>query len=151
MLLLSFTHSVFCLVSKQIIRQPQPWGAVKDEVVTFTVFAKGDGKLTFKWHLNDKLIEQSDEIQQEDDENSSTISLKFSPRKHSGTYQCLVSDKTRSGPLSSNKVVLKGKGIVLILKNVRLGLAILSLHKSVPKINPYLVSPALDMTVDTGC
>ena len=106
-----------CLISTvvtelKIIRQPLPYGAVVDEKVTFTVAASSQNKLTFKWKLNGKTINQDDDdIKQTEspDGKSSAIEMKFSPTKHAGMYKCVVKDKKKGDKLSSNEVELKGE------------------------------------------
>ena len=112
-------QSYIIIIAVSIIRHPQPWGATKNEVVTFTILTAGERNLIFEWQLNGKKITESDKIFQEDDpgddETKSTLQLTFSPEKHKGTYQCLVKDGRRRGLLaSSNCVELKGKYIIVL-------------------------------------
>ena len=77
--------------------------------MTFTVFASGNGELSFEWQLNGKTIRPSDGVNQEDQGKCSTIQLNFSPEKHAGIYRCLVRARTGRRLVKSNSVELKGK------------------------------------------
>ena len=116
-----FLLIVTILGKLKIVGHPQPWGATRNEVVTFTTFAVGKGTLTFVWEHNGKQIPPSDDnILQEDctsvEGSKSTIRLTFNPEIHKGRYQCFVRSK-RSGPIGSNCVQLRGKYIFVCIFN----------------------------------
>ena len=112
-MMLSLISIGTAVIELRIIRQPQPWGAIIEEYVTFTISASSKNGLTFEWTLDGKAIGQyrESEIKQTEspDRKSSTIRMKFSPNKHAGMYKCVVSDKIKGESLSSNEVELRGE------------------------------------------